>query len=106
MFQYLLRDYAAEQVHLIPGFILNVTRQLAGKRGINRFVGLLVEVPHTSQQRCQTASAVSISTLTVQQHHQLCSQVGIKLAKQRNHAPGDASTVAAHIQSVRYRLVL
>ncbi|MFU0887910.1 hypothetical protein ACM26S_18050 [Kluyvera sichuanensis] len=68
VFQYLLRDDAVEQVQLIPGLILNVVRQFACQRSVNRFVGLLVQVAHTGQQRSQAAGAVGISALPIQQH--------------------------------------
>ncbi|WP_370450716.1 hypothetical protein [Citrobacter sp. CRE-46] len=77
----LLRNNAAEEVQLIPRLILNVTRQFARQRGINRFICLLVEVTRTSQQRCQATGAVGISTLAVQQHQQSGGQVSIQLVE-------------------------
>ncbi|HFZ2384204.1 TPA: hypothetical protein ACPZX4_003963 [Citrobacter freundii] len=70
MLENLLGYDAAEQVQLIPGLILDVARQFACQRSINWLIGLLVEVPHTRQQRSQAAGAVCISALTVQQHQQ------------------------------------
>ena len=77
----LLRNNAAEEVQLIPRLILNVTRQFARQRGINRFICLLVEVTRTSQQLCQATGAVGISTLAVQQHQQSGGQVSIQLVE-------------------------
>ena len=51
MLEDLFRDDAAEQVQLIPGLIFNVARQFARQRSINRFIGLLIQVAHASQQR-------------------------------------------------------
>ncbi|WP_406943609.1 hypothetical protein [Citrobacter freundii] len=106
MLENLLGYDAAEQVQLIPGFIFNVARQLTRQRSVNRFVGLCVEVTHTSEQRRQAAGAVRISSLAVQQHQQFGSQVSIHSVQQRNHAPSDAGAVARHIKAMRYGLVL
>ncbi|WP_442786108.1 hypothetical protein [Leclercia sp. LSNIH3] len=106
VFQDLLWDAAAEQVQLIPGLIFNVARQFACQRRVNRFVGLLIQFTHTSQQRCQATGAVGIRPFAVQKHQQFRGQLGIQFIQQRHHAPGDASAVARHIEAMRYRLIL
>ena len=102
----LLRNDAAEKVKLITDLILNVARQFTCQRSIHRFIGLLIQVAHTSQQRSHAPSAVGISALTLQQNKQPGSQISIHPVKQPHHSSGNTRPVARHVKSVSYGLVL